>query len=266
MEERELLRQEIALQLEQIQRDARGKGASKIEIVEDNPLISSILKKDYFDFTGGVYASSDVKIHSHGIRSYLKAFKNIHMVNNYDYAFKRACRDQSNFVNATGLTTYEYYQTGRDGLLFDCIQLIKMAKADIELKGYGWKWQCQINGWRIDRNLIDDSYYDMIEDFISDKLEQTLEALVGLFKDGKIEPVLRPTTLTEDLVEYDGDFGGLYRVAFKRTTRPRWAEEIFPVTNGDTSGFPSLVDEVNLRLSPSKIKVKNIKCGNICVY
>jgi hypothetical protein len=115
--------------------------------------------------------------------SYLKAFKNIHMVNNYDYAFKRACRDQSNFVNATGLTTYEYYQTGRDGLLFDCIQLIKMAKADIELKGYGWKWQCQINGWRIDRNLIDDSYYDMIEDFISDKLEQTdLDELLILHK------------------------------------------------------------------------------------
>lgn len=114
---------------------------------------------------------------------FFRSLKNIHMVNNYDYAFKRACLDQSNFVNATGLTYYEYYHTGNDGLLYDCIQLIRLAKADIVLKGYGHKWHCQINGWHIDRNLIDDSYYDMIEDFVSDKMDQMdLDELIKLHK------------------------------------------------------------------------------------
>ena len=44
------------------------------------------------------------------------------------------------------------------------------------------------------------------------KKTRELKMRINHFISGKIEPVLRPTTLTKDLAGYEGDFAGLYNM------------------------------------------------------
>lgn len=111
---------------------------------------------------------------------YKERLRNLKMVNNYDYAYTSAVSD-SQFINPTGLTKYDYYNTGNDGLLWDCIQLIKMAKGEITLSKKSYYWSVCINGWSIDRRTIDHSYAHMIKEFIGGQMEsEDLDHLLNL--------------------------------------------------------------------------------------
>lgn len=74
-----------------------------------------------------------------------------------------------------GPTIYDYYNTGRDGLGWDCIQLIHLAKGYLSLRNKSPIWQCTINGLPITRGMVDRAYIEMIRDFLSDgELHQKL--------------------------------------------------------------------------------------------
>ena len=84
------------------------------------------------------------------------------MVNNYYYAYRHS--GGKNRFHET--TSYDYYNTGGDGLALDCIQLLRYANGRIIIKNTSPRWQCEINGVKIERASIDDSYIAMINDFI----------------------------------------------------------------------------------------------------
>lgn len=82
------------------------------------------------------------------------------MVNNYAYyPFEQAqCKH--------GRTFYDFYHSGPDGLAWDCIQIIALANYSISLSNESPIWAVMINGERLDKNLMDFTFVDMIEDFI----------------------------------------------------------------------------------------------------
>lgn len=86
---------------------------------------------------------------------------NIYMVNNYAY-----CLMASKLEKAT---RYHYYNSGNDGLVWDCIQLIHMAKGNIDIDRTRPIWLCEINGNKIKREEIDITYCKMIRDFLTEK-------------------------------------------------------------------------------------------------
>lgn len=88
-------------------------------------------------------------------------FKNVYMVNNYAHLHMPL-----HYLNRT---RFDYYNSGNDGRLWDCIQLIALAKGRYNVEGYGPIWTCEINGNWIERKAIDYSYVGMITDFLKDK-------------------------------------------------------------------------------------------------
>lgn len=86
----------------------------------------------------------------------------VYMVNNYAYY-------SEGIVAGTGDTHYDYYNSGKDGIAPDCIQLIHLAKSGVGyLKTEAPVWDCMINGMKLNRELIDLCYVKMIKDFASD--------------------------------------------------------------------------------------------------
>jgi hypothetical protein len=66
-----------------------------------------------------------------------------------------------------GSTEYNFYNSGNDGLAWDCIQLIHLAKnkKNIRLSNKSPSWQARINGMSLSKQAIDQCYISMLEDF-----------------------------------------------------------------------------------------------------
>jgi len=96
-----------------------------------------------------------------GLADFLsKTNLNIRMVNQYKYM------PRADEAGAEGKTYYNYFKTGRDGLAWDCINIIGMAKGDVELKNDSPIWDCWINGKSLNIRGMDHAYIDMIDDWV----------------------------------------------------------------------------------------------------
>ena len=101
----------------------------------------------------------------HGIEFLRKNGRKIYMVNQYAYYFDK-------MPQKSGITCYDYYNSGGDGVAWDCIQIIHLARGEITtLANKSPVWRCVINGIELRRDMIDLCYIKMIRDFISDGLE-----------------------------------------------------------------------------------------------
>lgn len=65
-----------------------------------------------------------------------------------------------------GITSYNYWNHGKDGLAWDCISLIALAKGKVELREDSPVWQCSINGTQHYASEMDFAYIDMIKGWV----------------------------------------------------------------------------------------------------
>ena len=82
----------------------------------------------------------------------------IQMVSQYDYLIDH---------KSTGLSSYDYFRTGPDGLPWDCMQIIAAAKSGCTIANTSPVWECQINGKKLDLNLMDRAYIAMVRDWLA---------------------------------------------------------------------------------------------------
>lgn len=66
-------------------------------------------------------------------------------------------------------TSWNYWNSGKDGLYWDCIQVINLAKGPVTLKDDSPVWTCVINGWSQSIAHMDFAYIDMMKDFLGPK-------------------------------------------------------------------------------------------------
>jgi hypothetical protein len=93
------------------------------------------------------------------VREACEKHKNkLYMVNQYAY---------TPGIDGIGPTIYDYYNTGKDGIAWDCIQLIHLATGQISLRNKSPVWQCTINGQPLTHEIVDRCYVEMIKDFLS---------------------------------------------------------------------------------------------------
>ncbi len=96
----------------------------------------------------------------------LIADRELFIVNNYFYA----SRYSDDIESETG-TYYNYFNSGKDGLHLDCVQLYYLSNnSEADLSNDSSVWKCMINGKRISKEVIDYSYVDMIIDFTMNRL------------------------------------------------------------------------------------------------
>lgn len=79
------------------------------------------------------------------------------MINQYDFLAS----------NDNGRTEYNYFKTGSDGLLWDCINIIGLAKSSYDIKNSALVWSCMINGHSIDLRNMDFAYINNLRAWVT---------------------------------------------------------------------------------------------------
>ena len=70
-------------------------------------------------------------------------------------------------------SSYNYFRTGNDGLVWDCLQIIALAKGEIQLGNDSPIWQCTINGYALDQSQMDGAYVSFVERWLAGKVSQS---------------------------------------------------------------------------------------------
>ena len=96
-----------------------------------------------------------------------KGGHDVYMVNQYAYGNRGAPPGVPRGKGYPGKRTeYNYFNSGKDGLIWDCIQLLHLAKADIYLANISPERICIINGRVYRSDATDWLYIKMIRDFL----------------------------------------------------------------------------------------------------
>lgn len=66
-----------------------------------------------------------------------------------------------------GHTSYNYYNTGKDGLYWDCMQIIGAARSTVEIKNDSPVWKCSLNGKILSSSHMDLAYYDFVREWLT---------------------------------------------------------------------------------------------------
>lgn len=83
----------------------------------------------------------------------------IRMVNQYRYIAG---------VDGEGDTYYNFFRSGNDGIYWDTISLIALAKGTVKVRNESPIWHCVLNGLELTQKQVERSYLDMIGHFISE--------------------------------------------------------------------------------------------------
>lgn len=71
------------------------------------------------------------------------------------------------YPNHEGDSLYNYYNTGKDGLLWDCMQIIALGRGKVTLLNKSPIWTCILNGKRIEFSKMDKAYIDYVEEWLA---------------------------------------------------------------------------------------------------
>lgn len=94
----------------------------------------------------------------------------LQMVYQYQYLVK---------PRSIGESIYDFYEHGKDGLIWDCIQIVGLSRREPELRERSPHWFCKINGHTLNKADMDPAYTHMVGLWIrnpKDNLGMMLEA------------------------------------------------------------------------------------------
>lgn len=75
---------------------------------------------------------------------------------------------------------YNYFRTGPEGLAWDCLQIIGLAKGKITLNNDSPIWDCKINGQTLDLAAMDGAYLSFVKKWLSGRLFQNYDDLYNM--------------------------------------------------------------------------------------
>lgn len=80
-----------------------------------------------------------------------------------------------------GGSFYDYFRHGNDGLVWDCLQIIGLARGKIELRETSPVWACKINGQTLNSGDMDAAYIAYVQKWFK-KPAQSLDFLADMHK------------------------------------------------------------------------------------
>lgn len=94
------------------------------------------------------------------------------MVNQYEFMFPKATKHQKKLPPLSPFRShYDYWNSGKDGIEWDCINIIGMSKDKPALYNRNPIWNCLINGRRLNIADMDKAYIAMIEKWLDKRYE-----------------------------------------------------------------------------------------------
>ena len=85
---------------------------------------------------------------------------------------------------------WDFYNHGRDEINYDCCQLIYLDPCAI-IKTESWWWRCQINNRLVPYRRLEESYVEMVSDFINKKWKNLWDARDGWYMALAVEDRMR---------------------------------------------------------------------------
>ena len=79
-------------------------------------------------------------------------------------------------------TYYNCFRHGQDGLYWDCISLVRLARGPILLKEDSPVWQCTLNGRRLELGEVDKAYVAMLDRWLKDPTRTDYDELWAAHK------------------------------------------------------------------------------------
>ena len=98
------------------------------------------------------------------------------------YSYNMVCQYRELTPISRGDTEYDYYKHGEDSLLWDCIQIVALARQRILLNDKSPIWRCKINGTAISIADMDKAYVTMIQRWIAGTLDQSMDEILHAHK------------------------------------------------------------------------------------
>lgn len=80
--------------------------------------------------------------------------------------------------DSLGKSFYNYFHHGQDGLVWDCFQIIALAKSEIELYEDSPVWRCMINGRHILRGHMDFAYVEYVRAWMNGEVQPSKSQLL----------------------------------------------------------------------------------------
>lgn len=65
-----------------------------------------------------------------------------------------------------GSSNYNYFRTGKDGLIWDCFQVIALARGPVHVDNTSPIWTCRLNGKALSLSDMDKAYVDFVAQWI----------------------------------------------------------------------------------------------------
>lgn len=109
-----------------------------------------------------VLCEKPITKHLSELKTLLLKFQELHTPLSMVLQYKELLNDV-----AVGPSSYDYFKTGQDGLAWDCIQIIGLAKGSVEIKNESPIWTCTINGQRLSLEDMDQAYVWNVKRWLS---------------------------------------------------------------------------------------------------
>lgn len=87
---------------------------------------------------------------------------NLRMIDQYRYAMKLSQHE----INQSKITFWSFYNSGKDSLPWDCINIIRDSDKLPVLKNTSPRWECSIDGIKLNLNDMNEAYIEMIRDWL----------------------------------------------------------------------------------------------------
>ena len=81
-----------------------------------------------------------------------------------------------------GDTFYDYFKTGNDGLKWDCLQIIAIAKGQVKINNKSPIWTCKLNGTVLSSSAMDQAYIDFLDRWLNNKISRSHQWLLDIHK------------------------------------------------------------------------------------
>jgi len=79
--------------------------------------------------------------------------------------------------NAQGPSHYNYFRHGNDGLVWDCFQVIALARGKVAISEDSPVWSCRLNGKKLFLSDMDDAYVKFVKGWLLGSIKQSSSLL-----------------------------------------------------------------------------------------
>lgn len=103
--------------------------------------------------------------------------------NRHGYDFQMVLQYRMFRVEQTrGDSYYNYFRTGNDGLIWDCLQIIGLAHDKPIIENTSPVWECKINGTRLNFSRMDYAYVLMVEEWLKGERITTRKEIIEMHR------------------------------------------------------------------------------------